>query len=156
MATDNYETERVFAEAIRQFGKVPHFGRRPVPSRLPEFVDSVPELHAERGGGNLLEQWEKVPARFFENEDKNLIDYDITDEMLADYSRQFKELGELIEAKMKMLRTLHQMAWKKGTIHDPTARTEPDFQDESYFAIQWTVWPVCRGPKEEACGCGCG
>ncbi len=135
--------------ATNMYGNDANYGRRPHPSRLPHFGSIKKD-------DKLKEQWQQVPARFFDNDEKRPIDYDITDEMLHEYSQQFAELGKVIEEHMKGFRTMHQLAWKHKKLDPGSERKEPNFKDRSYFAIQWTVAPICRGPVENACGCGCG
>jgi hypothetical protein len=123
---------------------------------LPPFVESFADLetlvetrHPGTGAVDNLskrELWKRVPIKFFENDEKRPIDYEITDEMIVEYSRQFKTLTEFITSHVEKMRTWHQLA--KGEKHP--------HPDASYFAVEWCLTPIRKGPVEDSCGCGCG
>lgn len=134
----------------------PHFGH---PSKiLPPFVRSRADLDlVEQSQPNSItrrELWKRVAIKFFENDPSRPIDYDISDDMILEYSQQFENLRQTFLEGTKKLKTWHQLAVKHGTVKSQRKTFPPE--DMPYFVIEWCLSPGHRGPVEDACGCGCG
>ena len=79
------------------------------------------------------------------------VPYRISDDMIREYSKQFRMLKEEVKNCVAKMRTWQQLAELEGQ-----KIPKPPPTDKSYFVSQWLATPVRRGPVEGACGCGCG
>jgi hypothetical protein len=140
----------------------PHFGH---PSKiLPPFVKSRADLEiveqsykdpttGDQKTVTRRDLWKRVAIKFFENDENKPVDYEISDEMILDYSEQFENMRQTFLEGAKKLRTWHQLAVKHGMIKTKRAVPPPE---APYFVIEWCLSPLHHGPVEDACGCGCG
>lgn len=123
---------------------------------LPPFVNSVDDLdkEADDTGCTYRDLWKAVAVKYFDKVISDPIDYDITDQMIVEYSRQFEEMRDMIRKHVSTMRTWQQLAVKHGAIRDLKRMRPPP--DATYFVSEWLVSPIHHGPVDESCGCGCG
>ena len=123
---------------------------------LPPFVKSEDDLDKEADGTGCTyrEMWTNVAVKYFDKVIADPIDYDITDEMILEYSKQFEDLRDMIRQHVSNMRTWQQLAVKYGAIRNPKRMRPPP--GASYFVSEWLVSPIRHGPVDESCGCGCG
>ena len=123
---------------------------------LPPFVNSEEDLNTEVDdtGCTYRDLWKAVAVKYFDKVISDPVDYDITDQMIVEYSRQFEELRDMIRKHVSNMRTWQQLAVKHGAIRDLKRMRPPP--NASYFVSEWLVSPLHHGPVDDSCGCGCG
>jgi hypothetical protein len=124
--------------------------------KLPPFVNSVADLNevGPDGKTSLRQLWTEVAIKYFDKNIGDPVKYEITDEMIIDYSQQFEQLRRQIRNHVSSMKTWQQLAYKHNV--PGVEKGNAPHMEATYFISEWLVTPVRHGPQHGACGCGCG